>query len=86
NLRRHTKYQHEPFRLYACEICRKEYKRKDALLKHVYQKHGTDLGVNRDETKRINEACDSCRERKLRCDGSRPTCGTCKRLTHDCTY
>jgi hypothetical protein len=31
-------------------------------------------------------ACVLCRKRKLRCDGARPTCGTCKRLTHECAY
>jgi len=31
-------------------------------------------------------ACVLCRKRKLRCDGTRPTCGTCKRLSHDCAY
>ena len=31
-------------------------------------------------------ACVLCRRRKLRCDGARPTCGTCKRLAHDCAY
>ncbi|KAF2018832.1 hypothetical protein BU24DRAFT_106022 [Aaosphaeria arxii CBS 175.79] len=31
-------------------------------------------------------ACILCRKRKLRCDGTRPTCGTCKRLSHDCAY
>lgn len=31
-------------------------------------------------------ACILCRKRKLRCDGTRPTCATCKRLSHDCTY
>ncbi|KAF2869815.1 fungal-specific transcription factor domain-containing protein [Massariosphaeria phaeospora] len=41
-----------------------------------------DDGANK--TKRI--ACVLCRKRKLRCDGTRPTCGTCKRLAHDCTY
>jgi hypothetical protein len=35
-------------------------------------------------TKRI--ACILCRRRKLRCDGARPACGTCKRLAHDCVY
>jgi hypothetical protein len=39
-------------------------------------------GVNK--LKRI--ACVLCRKRKLRCDGARPTCGTCKRLAHDCAY
>lgn len=36
------------------------------------------------KAKRI--ACVLCRKRKLRCDGARPTCGTCKRLSHDCAY
>ncbi|KAF2761978.1 hypothetical protein EJ05DRAFT_507580 [Pseudovirgaria hyperparasitica] len=36
------------------------------------------------KTKRI--ACILCRKRKLRCDGAKPACGTCKRLTHDCAY
>lgn len=39
-------------------------------------------GANK--TKRI--ACVLCRKRKLRCDGTRPTCATCKRLSHDCAY
>jgi hypothetical protein len=41
-----------------------------------------DDGANK--VKRI--ACVLCRKRKLRCDGARPTCGTCKRLAHDCAY
>ncbi|KAF1831864.1 binuclear zinc transcription factor [Decorospora gaudefroyi] len=36
------------------------------------------------KAKRI--ACVLCRKRKLRCDGTRPTCSTCKRLSHDCAY
>ena len=39
---------------------------------------------NAAKQKRI--ACVLCRKRKLRCDGTRPTCGTCKRLSHDCAY
>ncbi|GAA6002603.1 hypothetical protein JCM5350_005700 [Sporobolomyces pararoseus] len=31
-------------------------------------------------------ACMLCRKRKLRCDGIRPKCGTCARLSHDCVY
>src|ERR1700709_548269 len=31
-------------------------------------------------------ACVLCRKRKLRCDGARPKCGTCSRLSHDCGY
>ncbi|KAL0261217.1 hypothetical protein SLS55_004913 [Diplodia seriata] len=36
------------------------------------------------KAKRI--ACILCRKRKLKCDGQRPSCGTCKRLAHDCAY
>lgn len=31
-------------------------------------------------------ACVLCRKRKLRCDGARPACATCARLSHDCVY
>ncbi|EME50066.1 hypothetical protein DOTSEDRAFT_68803 [Dothistroma septosporum NZE10] len=31
-------------------------------------------------------ACVLCRKRKLKCDGSKPSCGTCTRLQHDCSY
>ncbi|KAL4920227.1 fungal-specific transcription factor domain-containing protein [Aspergillus aurantiobrunneus] len=31
-------------------------------------------------------ACAVCRRRKLKCDGSKPSCGTCSRLGHECTY
>ncbi|KAJ5567411.1 hypothetical protein N7535_006717, partial [Penicillium sp. DV-2018c] len=31
-------------------------------------------------------ACIVCRKRKLRCDGRRPSCGTCSRLGHECAY
>ncbi|MCJ1248379.1 hypothetical protein MMC30_005596 [Trapelia coarctata] len=31
-------------------------------------------------------ACIICRKRKLKCDGSKPSCGTCSRLGHKCAY
>lgn len=31
-------------------------------------------------------ACIVCRKRKLRCDGGQPSCATCTRLNHECTY
>ncbi|KAJ5899131.1 hypothetical protein N7495_003875 [Penicillium taxi] len=31
-------------------------------------------------------ACVVCRRRKLRCDGKRPSCGTCSRLGHECAF
>ncbi|KAI3324279.1 hypothetical protein HD806DRAFT_534594 [Xylariaceae sp. AK1471] len=33
-----------------------------------------------------HRACMICRRRKLRCDGLRPSCRTCTRLGHSCTY
>ncbi|KAK4986315.1 hypothetical protein LTR66_007907 [Elasticomyces elasticus] len=36
------------------------------------------------KVKRI--ACVLCRKRKLRCDGTKPSCGTCTRLARDCSY
>lgn len=31
-------------------------------------------------------ACIICRKRKLKCDGTKPSCSTCTRLGHDCAY
>ena len=31
-------------------------------------------------------ACVLCRKRKLKCDGNKPSCGTCSRLGHTCEY
>ncbi|KAL8279177.1 hypothetical protein RQP46_008433 [Phenoliferia psychrophenolica] len=31
-------------------------------------------------------ACTVCRKRKLKCGGERPSCNTCLRLSHDCSY
>jgi hypothetical protein len=55
----------------------------------VDNSHLTDGAVAGDSNyvprpKRI--ACVVCRRRKLRCDGKRPSCGTCSRLGHDCAY
>jgi hypothetical protein len=37
-------------------------------------------------TQRSYDVCILCRKRKLRCDKARPSCGTCKRLGHECAY
>lgn len=31
-------------------------------------------------------ACTICRKRKLKCDGTKPSCSTCTRLSHNCAY
>lgn len=55
--------------------------------------NGNDAGTDAPEARKDDAAskqkriaCVLCRKRKLRCDGTRPTCGTCKRLSHQCTY
>ncbi|KAE8214843.1 hypothetical protein CF327_g1809 [Tilletia walkeri] len=35
---------------------------------------------------RVNLACKHCRQRKIRCDGTLPTCSNCSRLRRVCTY
>ena len=49
----------------------------------------SDGNLNREDAslprqKRV--ACVICRKRKLKCDGNRPSCGTCARLGHNCAY
>ena len=53
------------------------------------ERHNSSDGGGQDgdlvpKSKRI--ACVLCRKRKLKCDGTRPSCGTCARLAHSCAY
>lgn len=41
---------------------------------------------NDQQPKSKRMACVLCRKRKLKCDGARPACATCARLSHDCVY
>ncbi|OAL25408.1 hypothetical protein AYO22_04891 [Fonsecaea multimorphosa] len=36
--------------------------------------------------KRTGQACDGCRERKMRCDFKSPKCTMCKNIDRDCTF
>ncbi|CDH56810.1 zinc finger transcription factor 1 [Lichtheimia corymbifera JMRC:FSU:9682] len=36
--------------------------------------------------KRLAQACDVCRRKKIKCDGVKPMCGNCKRTGRECTY
>ena len=36
--------------------------------------------------KRVSQACDQCRKKKLKCDGLRPTCSTCESIQKQCFY
>ena len=42
--------------------------------------------LNNEAPKIKRVACVICRKRKLKCDGCRPSCGTCSRLGHSCAY
>lgn len=37
-------------------------------------------------TRQSDRICQTCRARKVRCDGNRPTCGDCRRLDLDCSF
>lgn len=47
---------------------------------------GQDDGANGQIPKVKRIACVLCRKRKLKCDGNKPSCGTCTRLQHECSY
>ncbi|KAG9302744.1 hypothetical protein G9A89_009521 [Geosiphon pyriformis] len=36
--------------------------------------------------KRLTQACDACRKKKVKCSGEKPTCQNCQRLSTACTY
>jgi len=46
--------------------------------------HASGGDTNVPKPKRI--ACIICRKRKLKCDGTKPSCSTCTRLGHSCAY
>ncbi|KAF9357494.1 hypothetical protein BGX26_003625 [Mortierella sp. AD094] len=36
--------------------------------------------------KRLTQACDPCRKKKIKCDGNKPSCANCAKLDIQCTY
>ncbi|KAJ1978140.1 hypothetical protein H4R35_002017 [Dimargaris xerosporica] len=36
--------------------------------------------------KRLTQACEGCRRKKVKCDGAKPRCRNCDRLNQDCNY
>ncbi|KAG2181152.1 hypothetical protein INT43_008734 [Umbelopsis isabellina] len=36
--------------------------------------------------KRLTQACDVCRRKKIKCDGVKPACGNCVRMKQECSY
>ena len=51
-----------------------------------YAPYGLYDGPNRRKPVRAAQACDSCRQRKSKCDEQRPTCTHCKDNNLKCTY
>ncbi|KAK1781333.1 fungal-specific transcription factor domain-containing protein [Copromyces sp. CBS 386.78] len=47
---------------------------------------GAAAGANSSTPKQKRLACEICRRRKLKCDGTKPSCSTCSRLGHVCAY
>ena len=47
---------------------------------------GGEIGESGGPARSKRIACITCRKRKLRCDGERPSCGSCARLGHKCAY
>ncbi|KAK4507248.1 hypothetical protein PRZ48_000983 [Zasmidium cellare] len=50
------------------------------------ERNGSQEDSNGQVPKPKRIACVLCRKRKLKCDGVKPSCGTCTRLQHDCSY
>ncbi|KAI9480780.1 MAG: hypothetical protein EXX96DRAFT_564130 [Benjaminiella poitrasii] len=46
----------------------------------------SNVGGNEHKRKRLTQACELCRRKKIKCDGSKPACNNCKRLNNTCTY
>lgn len=38
------------------------------------------------DRKRVSQACDTCRSKKLKCDGARPVCSSCVSQRRQCLY
>ncbi|KAA6406978.1 MAG: Fungal specific transcription factor [Lasallia pustulata] len=79
--------RNEPDEGYFNDISRQPNRRKNESPGSAHenndpQNDAVDGGLPR--TKRI--ACIICRKRKLKCDGNKPSCGTCARLKHSCAY
>ena len=48
----------------------------------------SELDTRSTKRRKVQVACLQCRDRKIRCDGVQPVCGTCNRRskTGACTY
>ncbi|KAF9193822.1 hypothetical protein BGZ51_002145 [Haplosporangium sp. Z 767] len=55
------------------------------------QDHTHDQGTSSDagvptKRKRLTQACDPCRKKKIKCDGIKPSCANCAKSSINCTY
>ncbi|KAH7128488.1 hypothetical protein B0J11DRAFT_459120 [Dendryphion nanum] len=86
HLRRHQ-LSHSRHRQYRCPFCNREFLRPDALRRHCK------TCTQNDQDERIPEftrgrrlrACDSCRRKKVTCDGKDP-CSGCSSKQIECSY
>ncbi|PSR80198.1 hypothetical protein BD289DRAFT_491001 [Coniella lustricola] len=73
HLNRHARSHDATPAAHKCFICDRSFVRKDILHRHVLQ-HNVPPD---DNPKRIQRACESCRQRKIRCDADDP-CSACQ--------
>ncbi|KIV92371.1 hypothetical protein, variant 2 [Exophiala mesophila] len=85
--RTHTK--EKPF---TCPYCRRSFQRSDIKAVHVKKCPAAPVDQSNGDTtteggtrRRVRIACDNCRKRKMRCDGS-PTCASCQAAGSVCHY
>ncbi|OJJ95207.1 hypothetical protein ASPACDRAFT_47952 [Aspergillus aculeatus ATCC 16872] len=79
HLTRHTASHLQPSAA-ACPFCDKTFSRNDTLRHHVRHNHH-DKKLN---SSRALKACDNCRSRRTRCDGSAP-CTPCQQRGMQCS-
>lgn len=73
HLNRHARSHDATPAVHKCFICDRSFVRKDILHRHVLQ-HNVPPD---DNPKRTQRACESCRQRKIRCDANDP-CSACQ--------
>jgi hypothetical protein len=75
---------------YRCPRCFRQFQRADALRRHTdrHCEKRTPPPIESDQKNsraRVKLACDSCHDKKLKCNGDSP-CQTCAQKSIPCTY
>ncbi|KAI9284826.1 fungal-specific transcription factor domain-containing protein [Umbelopsis sp. AD052] len=52
---------------------------------NMYESQTTDNSAGA-KRKRLTQACDVCRRKKIKCDGAKPACANCVRMKQECSY